>query len=288
LDLVNDSYEWSPAAMFFDTHAHLDDRAFNADRADVIQRAMDAGVETIVAVGTTAASSQICVALASRFPSLVAAVGIQPNCAADAGPNDWDRIVRLSEQPGVVAVGETGLDRHWDFTPFDVQQDYFQRHLELAAQRRLPIVVHTRDCNEEILDMLRRASSRGPIQGVMHSFTGSPEMAAECLAMGLSISFAGMVTFKKSASLRSCAATIPGDRILIETDSPYLSPHPVRGQKRNEPANVQHTAACLAEVRGVRIEQFAAQTRQNARRLFDLDAAGRCANDRVNDSTWDV
>ncbi|MFV2068219.1 MAG: TatD family hydrolase, partial [Pirellulales bacterium] len=197
--------------MFFDTHAHLDDPTFDADRAEVIQRAVDAGVDTMVAVGTTAASSQICVELAREFTPLVAAVGIQPNCAVEAGPDAWDRIVRLSEQPEVVALGETGLDRHWDFTPFDVQQDFFRRHLELAAERRLPVVVHTRNCDEEMLDMLRCHSADGPIRGVMHSFTGGPEMAAECVAMGLSISFAGMVTFKKSESLRQCAATIPDD-----------------------------------------------------------------------------
>ncbi len=181
---------------------------------------------------------------------------------------DWERIVALAGEPGVVAIGETGLDRHWDFTPFDVQQDYFDRHLRLAAERGLPFVVHMRDCDEDILAMLREAHARGPLVGVMHSFTGSRAMAEECLAMGMHVSFAGMVTYKKSDELRAIAAIVPDDRILIETDAPYLSPEPVRKIKRNEPAHVRHTAACLAEVRGVSLETFAAQTTANARRLF--------------------
>ena len=168
-----------------------------------------------------------------------------------------------------MAIGETGLDRHWDFTPFDVQQDYFDRHLRLSQERDLPFIVHMRDCDEDILVMLREARQRGPLRGVMHSFTGSRAMADECLAMGLYISFAGMVTFKKSAELRAIAATVPDDRILIETDSPYLTPEPVRKiqAERAGPRPV-HTAGCLAEVRGATLEAFAEQTSANARRLF--------------------
>jgi TatD DNase family protein len=169
----------------------------------------------------------------------------------------------------IIALGETGLDRYWDYTPWDVQQDYFDRHLRLSQQAGLPFIVHSRDCDSDILAMLREASHRGPLAGVMHSFTGTAETVAECLELGLFISFAGMVTYKKSADLRQVAAGIPGDRILIETDSPYLSPHPLRGQ-RNEPAHLVHTATCLAEVRGAAVEDFAAQTTANARRLFRL------------------
>jgi len=136
-----------------------------------------------------------------------------------------------------------------DYTPWEVQQDYFDRHLRLSQQRSLPFIVHSRDCDADIVAMLREARQRGPLAGVMHSFTGKAETAAECLGLGLYISFAGMVTFKKSADLRAVAATIPADRLLIETDSPYLAPHPLRGQ-RNEPANLLHTAQCLAEARG--------------------------------------
>jgi TatD DNase family protein len=254
----------------FDTHAHLDDESFDDDRADVVACALQAGVETIVAVGTTAAASEKCVAVATEYDMVHAAVGIQPNYVAEADADDWDRVTRLIGAPKVVALGETGLDRHWDFSPFNLQQDYFDRHLRLSQQTELPFIVHMRDCDEDILAMLREAHARGPLLGVMHSFTGSAEMAAECVAMGLYISFAGMVTFKKSDVLREVAAGIPVDRILIETDSPYLSPHPVRSQRRNEPANIRHTAECLAKVRGESPERFASQTTENARRFFSL------------------
>jgi TatD DNase family protein len=253
--------------MLTDTHAHLDEAAFDADRAEVIARAHSAGVETILAIATTADSSAVGLALAAEFPGVFASVGIHPNYAAAAGPSDWDRVVELARSTGVVALGETGLDRHWDYTPWDVQRDYFDRHLRLSAETGLPVVIHSRDCEAEMLAVLGEAARRGPLHGVMHSFTGDAAMAAECLALGLYISFAGMVTFKKSAALKEVAAAVPDDRILIETDSPYLSPHPLRGQ-RNEPAHVVHTAACLAEVRGVPVAAFAAKTTANARRLF--------------------
>jgi TatD DNase family protein len=252
----------------FDTHAHLDQPEFDDDRAEAIARARAAGVANIVAIGISADTSQVCVELAAQFEGVHAAVGMQPNYLADARPGDWNRVVAMIHQPGVVAIGETGLDRYWDFTPFDMQQEYFDRHLRLSQQCGLPFIVHMRDCDEDILVMLREAHQRGPLTGVLHSFTGSRAMAEECLAMGLYISFAGMVTYKKSDELRAIAATIPADRILIETDSPYLSPEPVRKIKRNEPAHVRHTAACLADVRRTTLEELAAQTTANAERLF--------------------
>jgi TatD DNase family protein len=254
--------------MLFDTHCHLDQEEFDEIRPEVIARAKAAGVGTMVAIGTTAAASQKCVALAAEFDGVYAAVGIQPNYVAEAGPEDWQTIVDLATAPGVVAIGETGLDRHWDFTPFELQQDYFDRHIRLSQERDLPFVVHMRDCDDDILAMLREAHARGPLSGVMHSFTGGRAMAEECVAMGLYISFAGMVTYKKSDELRAVAAAVPADRILIETDAPYLSPEPVRKMKRNEPANVVHTAARLAEERGESLSDFAAQSTANARRLF--------------------
>jgi TatD DNase family protein len=254
--------------QLFDTHAHLDQPEFDADRAEVLSRAREAGVEHIIAIGISADTSAACVKLAESCDGVYAAVGMQPNYLAEAKPGDWDRVVSMLDQPGVVAIGETGLDRYWDFTPFDVQQDYFDRHIRLSQERGLPFIVHMRDCDEDILVMLREARERGPLNGVMHSFTGGRAMADECLAMGLYISFAGMVTFKKSDGLRAIAAAVPDDRILIETDSPYLSPEPVRKIKRNEPAHVRYTAACLAEIRGTTLEAFAARTTASAKRLF--------------------
>jgi TatD DNase family protein len=208
------------------------------------------------------------VALAARHDAVLAAVGIHPNYCAAAGADDWDQVVALASVSRVVAIGETGLDRYWDHTPFDVQEDYFDRHLRLSQQCNLPFIVHLRDCEQDILRMLREARTRGPLQGVMHSYTGTAAGAAECIELGLHISFAGMVTYKKSVELREIAATIPDDRILIETDAPYLSPHPKRGQRPNEPALLVHTAVCLAETRGTSLESFTGLTTANANRLF--------------------
>ena len=253
--------------QLIDTHAHLDQDEFAEDRRQVIQAAVDAGVVITLAVGIGAESSEASVDLAAEHDSIFAAVGIQPNYCAEAQEGDWQRVVALLEQPKVVAIGETGLDRHWDYTPLDVQQDYFDRHLRLAQETELPFIVHTRESEQDVLSMLRDARRRSPLRGVMHSFVGEQDVAAECLELGLYISFAGMVTFKKSTALREVARSIPEDRILVETDSPYLSPHPLRG-RRNQPAHVRHTAECLAEVRGIGLDEFAKLTTANARRLF--------------------
>jgi TatD DNase family protein len=255
----------------FDTHTHLDDEQFDAQLDAVLDRAQQAGVCGLVAVGTTAAASEKCVGLARRYAMIYAAVGIQPNCGALAAAGDWERIVELAGAAKVVALGETGLDRYWDHTPWATQQELFERHLRLSQQTDLPVIIHMRDCGAELLSMLRDARARGPLTGVMHSFTGDAATAAECLVLGLHISFSGMITFPKSAGLRDIARCIPADRILIETDAPYLSPHPHRGQRPNEPARIIHTARCLAEARGVALETFAAQTTDTARRLFRLE-----------------
>lgn len=256
--------------MYFDTHAHLDQDAFDADRAEVIARARAAGVVDMIAMGVTAESSTACVAIAGAYDGVHAAVGIQPNYVHEALPEDWDTIVRLAREPGVVALGETGLDRYWDYAPFDLQQDYFDRHLRLSQQSGLPFIVHMRECEDDILLMLREAALRGPLAGVMHSFTGPAEMAAECVELGLHISFAGMVTYKKSDDLRAVSATVPLDRLLIETDSPYLSPEPVRKIRRNEPSHVAYTCRCLAAVRSLPVDVVANATTANAKRLFKL------------------
>ena len=256
--------------MFFDTHTHIDQDDFDAIRPEVIERARVAGVAQMVAVGTTADASRNCVALAAEYEGVYAAVGLQPNYVAEAGPDDWQTILELADAPGVVAIGETGLDRYWDSTPFDQQQDSFDRHMQLAKDRDLPFVVHMRDCDDDIMTMLRAARERGPLKGIMHSFTGDAVMAAECVALGMHISFAGMVTFKKSTALRECAESVPLGRLLIETDSPYLSPEPKRGQRPNEPALVRFTAECLAKVRGMKLRELADATTANARALFDM------------------
>jgi TatD DNase family protein len=234
----------------------------------VVERAAAAGVTRILTVGTTAADSRHCLEIARRHGGVRAAAGIHPNHAAEAAPGDWDEIVRLSREQEIVALGETGLDLYWKDTPLAVQQDYFDRHIRLSQATGLPLVVHLRETAAEILAMLDLARQRGALRGVMHSFTGTAEQAAEFLALGLCISFAGMATYKKSDDLRAVAAGIPSDRLLVETDSPYLSPEPFRGRRPNEPARVVHTAQCLAEARGVSLADLARQTTANAEALF--------------------
>jgi TatD DNase family protein len=255
-----------------DTHAHLDEEAFDVDRNDVVARAQSAGVAAIITIGTTAATSRRAVEIAAQFPTVFAAVGIQPNYVSQALAEDWETIEQLARQPRVVAIGETGLDRYWDYAPFDVQVDYFQRHLGLARETGLPFVVHCREAETEVVEQLQLAADVAPLRGVMHSFSGSLETARACLELGMYISFAGMVTFKKSQALRDVVREIPRERILVETDSPYLAPQPMRG-KRNEPAFVVETARVLAELAGLSEAEFARQTTDNALRLFGLPSS---------------
>ncbi|MBU4272808.1 MAG: TatD family hydrolase [Planctomycetes bacterium] len=259
-------------STFLDTHAHLDQDEFDADRAAVIARARAAGVEAIVCPAVSALSAEAVVRLAEEH-ELWAAVGIHPNYTAEAKQDDWDRIVELAGNPRVVAIGETGLDRYRDYSPLQLQQEYFERHLQLACSRGLPVIIHCRDAREDMLPMLRAAAADGPLVGVLHAFSGTADFAAECLSLGLHVGFAGNVTYsnRKNDYLRDVAREIPKDRLLIETDSPYLVPQAFRGRvKRNEPAYVVRTAAFLAELRGVSVEQLAAATTANARRLFRL------------------
>ena len=257
-------------AELTDTHAHLDAEQFAADLPAVLDRARAAGVERIVSIATTAASTRACLELAARHPGLSASAGIHPNHAAQAAPTDWDEVRAAASDPRVVAIGETGLDRHWDYTPFPTQEDYFARHLELSRRLGKPVVIHCREAEADVLRLLHDHFERhGPVRGVMHSFTGTAATAEACLAMGLDLSFAGMLTYKNAAALREVAAKVPAERVLVETDSPYLSPVPLRG-RRNEPANVVHTAACLAGLLGLTPAALAERTSANARALFGL------------------
>jgi TatD DNase family protein len=256
--------------VLIDTHAHLADPRLVAEIEAVLERARQAGVDRVIAPATTAEDAAEVVGLARRFPAMVSgAVAIHPNDAAEAKPGDWERIAALSGEPGIVAIGESGLDAYWDRTPFPLQQEWFDRHLALARERRLPVIIHCRDCYAAVIAQLERQG--GPTRGVLHSFTGTQSDADALLALGLHLSFAGMITFNNKAldPLRAVAAAAPADRILVETDSPYLSPHPFRGRP-NEPARVAVTAAKLAELRGVTLAELAAQASANARHLFCL------------------
>ncbi len=253
-----------------DTHAHLDDSRFQGDLPEVIERAKAAGVASILTIGIDRRTSEEAVRLANEYPMVYAAVAIQPNHVHEVQPDDWERICELATRPKVVAIGETGLDRYWKNSPFPMQIEFFHAHMDFAKQVNLPVIIHTRECDRDIVSCLRTQFDReGPIAGVMHSFTGSVYTAKSCLEMGLHISFAGMITFKNADSIREVAREVPIDRILVETDSPYLAPMPNRG-RRNEPANVKFTLEFLAEVRKESVADLAAATTKNARELFRL------------------
>jgi TatD DNase family protein len=257
-------------AELIDTHAHLFYEHFEGDLPEVIARARAAGVVGVVAIGTTAESSARCAELAGRFAGVWATAGVHPNEALQAGPDARGRVAALLAGPRVVGVGETGLDRHWKDTPFDVQEEWFAWHLERGREAGMPVVIHCRDAEADMLRALRGVyDAHGPIKGVMHSFVGTAAAAEAYVAMGLHLSFAGMLTYKNAAELRAVAAKAPRDRLLVETDSPYLPPVPMRG-KRNEPAYVRFTAEALAQAQGMSLEELAAVTTRNARALFGL------------------
>jgi TatD DNase family protein len=252
---------------FFDSHCHLDPMRYGGDLPEVLARARAAGVTGLTVIGTRAADSEAAADLAGREQGLACAAGIHPNDVHEAEPDEWDRITRLVASGRVQAVGETGLDWYRDVAPRDLQRDFFERHIRIAQKLGLPLVVHTRESIRDALDMLREALSRGPLAVVLHAFTGTTAEAAEAVDLGCHLGFAGMVTFRSAADLRTVATTVPLERLLIETDSPFLSPEPFRG-RRNEPGHVVHTARCLAIARGEPLEKFAAATTANARRLF--------------------
>ena len=256
--------------MLIDTHTHLFDDRFHKDLPAVLERAAAAGVDRVICLGIDLDTSRGAVEIANTYPLVVAAVGIQPNHAAEANAGDWDAVVKLAEsEPRVVAIGETGLDRYWDRAPFPAQEDYFKRHIQLARALRKPFVIHCRDAEADVVKTLRGQEANGPLSAVMHSFSGDLATARECLEMGLYMSFAGMVTYPTAQNLRDVAKEVPLDRLLVETDCPYLAPQPVRG-KRNEPAYVAHTVALLAQVKGISVAELEEHTTRNARTLFRL------------------
>jgi TatD DNase family protein len=249
-----------------DTHAHLDDLAFDGDREAVLERAAAAGVRTVVAIGTDLESSRRTVALAARYPQVLAAVGLHPHEAGGATPEAVRQLEPLLQQHGVVAIGETGLDHYRDYAPKPAQERLFRAHLELARDASLPVVIHCRDAYLEVLAILPEFPE---IPLIFHAFSGSPEVAQLCLARGGYLAFGGPLTFRNARAALEVAAQVPMDRILLETDAPLLSPEPYRG-KRNEPARVRLVAERLAGLRGMTVEAVAEATTANARRVFRL------------------
>jgi len=252
---------------FIDTHCHLNHEHFAADLHDVLARAAEAGVERMVVVGFDLASSEAAVRLVREHPALTAAVGIHPHDARHYGPEAEVRLRELAADPSVAAIGETGLDFHYDFSPRDAQRRALLAQLALARERDLPVVFHCREAYPELLDVLESQGRR--VAGVMHCWAGSCREAERALALGLYLGFGGALTFKNAEETRAVAAAAPLERLLLETDAPYLAPVPHRG-RRCEPAHLRLTAEKLAEIRGVPLADLADATTANALRLFAL------------------
>lgn len=249
-----------------DTHCHLEMDAFEGDRDDVIKRAREAGLEALIAIGSDFKGNKGAVALAEEHDDIFAVVGMHPHDAKDFTPAVFSQIKIWSAHRKVVAIGEVGLDYHYDYSPREIQRAVFRQQLDFAKEMGLPVVIHSREAKEDTLGILKDA---GIEHGVMHCFSGDQDMAERALAMGLYFSFAGPVTFKNASGLREIAKIIPDECLLVETDAPFLAPVPVRG-KRNEPAFVVHTARFLAELRGVSLEDIDRITTLNAKRLFHI------------------
>jgi TatD DNase family protein len=252
--------------MFVDSHCHLDDQRFADDLEAVLDRAAAAGVTRILTIGTGDGPPEIdrAVRLADRYPQVFASVGVHPHDAAKVTPKTYDDLRALASHPKVIAFGEIGLDYHYDFSPRETQCEVFIEQLKIAQAVNLPITIHTREAWDDTMSILRENQAG---IGVMHCFTGDPAQAREALALGFHLSYGGVLTFKTAESVRESARITPDDRLLIETDAPYLAPIPHRG-KRNEPAMMVETARRLAEARETTIEAVAALTTANFDRLF--------------------
>ncbi len=259
-----------------DTHCHLDFDTYEDVREDLLREAADAGVTRLINPGTDVPRSQAAVALAEAFPGVWAAVGIHPNSSADFTGTLPEEIQQLAEHPRVVAIGEIGLDYYRDSSPHDVQRRAFEAQLTLAAARGLPVIIHNRQADDDVLDVLSAWIAGLPAAlksrpGVLHSFSAPLAVAERALDLGFYLGFTGPVTYKTADDLRHIAARVPADRILVETDAPFLTPHPYRGKFPNHPAYVRFTAERIAALRSMTDEEFADQTTANAERLFGLD-----------------
>lgn len=253
--------------MLIDSHAHLEMKEFDRDRAEVIGRARAAGVEAIVTVGTNLRLSRKALSLARQYENVYATVGVHPHDASKADDKVLEELKQLAEDAKVVAYGEIGLDFFRNISPREKQIEIFATQLQIAKVLNLPVVIHDRDAHEQTLTMVRDSGVR---RGVFHCFSGDWSMARKCIDLGFYISIPGVVTFEKSKVLQEVSRRVPADAILLETDCPYLTPEPHRG-KRNEPSFMVHTAQKVADIRGIPIEELATAATANTRRLFGLD-----------------
>jgi len=253
--------------MLVDSHCHLDFPDFATDLDGVVNRAAAAGVGTLVTIGTKLSEVDTVLAIAERFDHVWCTVGVHPHEAGRETDAGTARLVTLAKHPKVVGIGETGLDYFYEHSPREAQRQGFRAHIAAARETGLPLIVHTRDADAETADILRQEQGQGAFTGVIHCFTAGPELARVAVELGMFISLSGILTFNKAEELRRTVAGVPLDRLLVETDSPYLAPVPNRG-KRNEPAFVAHTAARLAQVMGVGAAEIAERTTDNFFRLF--------------------
>jgi len=256
--------------MLIDSHAHIQGKEYAGEAADVIARARAAGVEKIIAVGGAGdmSSNTEAVALADSFPNIYATVGMHPHDAKDVGADELRALRALTSHPKVIAVGETGLDYYYNHSPHEVQRRVFAQFIGMARETGLPIVVHERDAAQEAAELLRSEGAR-ELHGVIHCFTGNYEAACDYLDLGFYLSFTGIITFKNAEPLRDVVRKVPLERMLVETDSPFLTPMPHRG-KRNEPAFVRLVAETVAKVKGISLEEVAERTSQNVQDLFAI------------------
>lgn len=254
--------------MLFDTHAHLDDDRFNEDRKQVIMKCKEEGVELILNAASNLLTSLNSIALAEEYDFIYASVGVHPHDAKSMDSKSIDVLRDLAANPKVKAIGEIGLDYHYDYSPRDVQKQRFMEQIDLAKQLKLPIIVHDRESHGDVMDIFSKMNVLN-MGGVLHSFSGSVEMARECMKLGFYLSISGPLTFKNNVKTVEVVREIPLDMLLIETDSPYLTPAPYRGQ-RNYPGYVRYVAEKVAEIKGISFEEVARKTLENGKRLFNI------------------
>lgn len=254
--------------MLFDTHVHLNAEQFNDDLQEVIDRAIAEGVTNMVVVGFDELTIKKAIELAEEYDFIHASVGWHPVDAIDMTAEHLDWLKELASHPKVVALGEMGLDYYWDKSPKEVQKEVFRKQIRLAREVKLPIIIHNRDATADIVEILKEENA-GEVGGIMHCYSGSVETALECIGMNFYISLGGPVTFKNAKKPKEVAESIPLDRLLVETDCPYLTPHPYRGN-RNEPAYVKLIAEEIAGLKGLSFEEIAEATTQNAKKLFGI------------------
>jgi TatD DNase family protein len=255
--------------MLFDTHVHLNAEQYEDDLQEVINRALEKGVQNMVVVGFDEPTIKKAIQIAETYDFIYASVGWHPVDAIDMTDEHLAWIEKLAQHPKVVALGEMGLDYHWDKSPKEVQKDVFRRQIRLARKVNLPIIIHNRDATEDVVTILKEERVE-EVGGIMHCFTGSIEVAKKCMEMNMYISFGGPVTFKNAKKPKEVATELPLDKLLIETDCPYLTPHPFRG-KRNEPGYVSYVAEQIAELKGITYEELADITTANAKQLFGIN-----------------